>query len=50
MAFVVRVVVEKHTSIKHDRVVLLCDLVSLREIRVVVVLAVKFNVVWDAAR
>lgn len=50
MAFVVRVVVEKHASIKHYRVVLLCDLVSLREIWVVVVLAVKLNVVRDAAR
>lgn len=50
MAFVVRVVVEKHSSIKHYRVVLLCDLVSLREIWVVVVLAVKLNVVRDAAR
>jgi len=48
--FFVGVVIIEHAAIFHYRVVLLRDLVALREVRVVVVLTVELNIVRNSAR
>jgi|688.fasta_scaffold1750873_1 hypothetical protein len=47
MVIVVIVVIIKETTIDHNRVVLLSDLISLRQVRRLIVLSIELNKCWD---
>lgn len=49
MVLILLVIVEEKTAIKHDRIVLLSDLISLGQISVHIVLAIEFDLWQDAA-
>jgi len=49
MVLILLVIVEKEAAIEHDRVVLLCDLVRLREVCVHIVLPVELDLGKDAS-
>jgi hypothetical protein len=48
VVFFVYMVVKEHATVKHDRIVFLSNLITLGKIGIVVVLAIKLDVVRDA--